>query len=172
MPYHQLLELQCLHHGSRKAYLCSPLSPFLSPLLCKWRFAVSVLWLQCKTWVSAVLAGTFLMLFLFELLPSPCPRPCPLSPHPWPRPLPPHPCVICYLIPPLTVWLLELSLSMSCESVIVLFSNFYHCFCHVRCQDHHCHVLVHLQCHFCCYHIAVVCFYFPGHILHMHSYIQ
>jgi len=25
-PFHQLQQLQCLHHGSTEAYLCSPLS--------------------------------------------------------------------------------------------------------------------------------------------------
>ena len=37
--------------------------PFLSPLACRWRFAVCALWLQCKTKVSAELAGALLMLF-------------------------------------------------------------------------------------------------------------
>ena len=32
-------------------------TPFFSLLLCRWQFAVHVLWLQCETWVSAVLAG-------------------------------------------------------------------------------------------------------------------
>ena len=37
--------------------------PFLYPLLCRWRFLVHALWLKCKTWVSAVLAGALLTLF-------------------------------------------------------------------------------------------------------------
>ena len=36
---------------------------FLSPLLCRWWFAVCALWLQCKTWESAVLTGILLTLF-------------------------------------------------------------------------------------------------------------
>ena len=40
VPFCQPLQLQCLHHGSTKAYLCSP---FLSSLLCRWWFAVAPL---------------------------------------------------------------------------------------------------------------------------------
>ena len=38
-------------------------TPFLSPLPCRWRLAARALWLQCKTWVSAVLAGVLQTLF-------------------------------------------------------------------------------------------------------------
>ena len=39
-------------------------TPFLSPLPRRWcQFAVRTLWLRCETWISAVLAGTLLMLF-------------------------------------------------------------------------------------------------------------
>ena len=61
VPFCQLQQLQHLHHGSIKAYV--PLFPFLSPLPRRWRFAVHALWLQCETWVSAVLAGALLTLF-------------------------------------------------------------------------------------------------------------
>jgi len=37
--------------------------PFLSPLPCRWQFAVRTLWLQCETSISTVLAGVLLMLF-------------------------------------------------------------------------------------------------------------
>ena len=40
-----------------------PCAPFLSPLLLWWQFVVCTLWLQCETWVSAVLAGALLILF-------------------------------------------------------------------------------------------------------------
>ena len=43
-------------------YQSLPLFPFLSPLPCRWRFVVHALWLQCETWVSAVLAGALLTL--------------------------------------------------------------------------------------------------------------
>ena len=46
VPFRQLQQLQCLHHGSTKAHLCSL---FLSPLLRRWRLAVYALWLQCET---------------------------------------------------------------------------------------------------------------------------
>ena len=55
--FHQPQQLQCLHHGSTKVLLCTL---FLSPLLRRWQFVVFMLWLQCKTWVSAMLAGCFL----------------------------------------------------------------------------------------------------------------
>ena len=37
-------------------------SPFLSPLLRRWRFALCALWLRCKTRVNAVLVGALLTL--------------------------------------------------------------------------------------------------------------
>ena len=44
MPhFHQLLQLQCLHHGSTKASLCSP---FLSPPPWRWQFAFAASWLH------------------------------------------------------------------------------------------------------------------------------
>ena len=43
---------------------------FLSPLQCRWWFAVYTLWLQCETWVSAVLAGAFLILFFAWTVPK------------------------------------------------------------------------------------------------------
>ena len=58
--FHQMQQLQCLHHGSTKAYLCSP---FLSPLPHRWRFVVHALWPQCKTRVSGELVGALLTLF-------------------------------------------------------------------------------------------------------------
>ena len=38
-------------------------TPFSSPLPHKWRFAVCMFWLWCKTWTAAMLAGVLLMLF-------------------------------------------------------------------------------------------------------------
>ena len=58
VPFPQLQQLQCLHHGS---LLCAP---FLSPLLRRWQFVAHVLWLRCKTRVSAELAGALLTLFV------------------------------------------------------------------------------------------------------------
>ena len=49
----QPLQLQCLHCGSTKAYLCSP---FLSPLPHRWRFAVAPL---CGFMESLVIAEVF-----------------------------------------------------------------------------------------------------------------
>jgi len=43
--------------------VCIIVLPFLSPLPHRWWFAVCVLWLQCKTWVSAMLTEALLMLF-------------------------------------------------------------------------------------------------------------
>jgi len=60
VPFCQPQQLQRLHHGSTKAHLCPP---FLSPLPLRWRFVVRELWLQCETWVSAVLAEVLLTLF-------------------------------------------------------------------------------------------------------------
>jgi len=53
VPFHQLLQLQCSHHGSTKAYLCSP---FLSWLPRRWRFAVAPLRGFMETLVTAVIA--------------------------------------------------------------------------------------------------------------------
>jgi len=77
---HQL-QIQCLHHGSTKPYLCSTFwAPFLSPLLYRWQFAVCTSWLQCKTnsWlfnsrqdlVTALLAESLLtlLILLFRML--------------------------------------------------------------------------------------------------------
>ena len=38
-------------------------APFLSPLLLSWQLVMRRLWLQCKTWVSAVLTISLLTLF-------------------------------------------------------------------------------------------------------------
>ena len=44
VPFRQPLQLQCLYHGSTKAYLCSFFSFFLlSPLPHRWRFVVAPL---------------------------------------------------------------------------------------------------------------------------------
>jgi len=53
VPFCQLLQLQCSHHGSTKVLLCFPLPR-------RWRFAVYTLWLRCETRVSAVLAEVLL----------------------------------------------------------------------------------------------------------------
>ena len=45
-------------------------APFLSPLPCRWRFAVCALWLQCETRVSTELAGRFLHYSLLGTLPN------------------------------------------------------------------------------------------------------
>jgi len=45
-------------------------TPFLYPLLRRWRFAVLILWLRCETRVSAVLAGHFLHYSLLGMLPN------------------------------------------------------------------------------------------------------
>jgi len=65
VPFHPVQQLQCLHHGSTKDYLCSPLSSIFSPLPRRWQFAICVLWLRCETRVSIGLAGVFLMLLFF-----------------------------------------------------------------------------------------------------------
>ena len=54
-------------------FLCAP---FLSPLLCRWQYAVCALWLQCEAWVSAVLAEALLcfslpILFFFAVSTAP-----------------------------------------------------------------------------------------------------
>jgi len=61
VPFRQPQQLQCLHHGSNKTFLCSP---FLSPLACRWRFAIHILWLRSETRVSEELPRELLMLFL------------------------------------------------------------------------------------------------------------
>ena len=63
VPFRQPQQLQHLHHGFIKAYLCFHRAPFLSPLPRRWRFVVRALWLQCETCASAVLAGALLKLF-------------------------------------------------------------------------------------------------------------
>ena len=60
VPFCQLQQLQCLHHGSTGAYLWVP---FLYPLLRRLQFAVLMLWLRCETKVRAELAGALLTLF-------------------------------------------------------------------------------------------------------------
>ena len=63
MPFHQLQQLQCYHHDYFKGWLVLLWAPFLSPLPRWWQFAVHMLWLRCKTRVSAELAGALLPLF-------------------------------------------------------------------------------------------------------------
>jgi len=52
----------CKHRGSTKAYLCPHLCS-ISFSIIVWVMIAQMLWLQCETWVSAVLAGVFLTLF-------------------------------------------------------------------------------------------------------------
>jgi len=52
-----------LHHGSTKAYFCSPLCSIPFTLPCMWWYAVCALLLWNETRVSAVLAGAFVTLF-------------------------------------------------------------------------------------------------------------
>ena len=56
VPFRQPLQLQCSHHGSTKAYLCSP---FLSPLPCRWQFAVVPLHGFVGDLVIALIAEVF-----------------------------------------------------------------------------------------------------------------
>ena len=60
MSFCQLQQFRCLHHGSAKGYLCSPLCSIPFSTIYGWRFAVCALWLQCETWMSA---GALLALF-------------------------------------------------------------------------------------------------------------
>ena len=63
LPFRQLQPLQHLHYGSTKAYIFGLLcAPVPSPLSRRW-ITVCALWLQCKTWVSAVLAEVLFTLF-------------------------------------------------------------------------------------------------------------
>ena len=69
LPFRQPQQLQHLNHGPTKAYLLFfsfVLHSFFPYCLRRWRFVVHVLWLWCKTWVSAVLAGAFLLLFFAQ----------------------------------------------------------------------------------------------------------
>ena len=56
VPFHQPLQLQCSHHGSTKAYLCSPLFLILSPLPHRWQFAVAPLHGSVEDLVIALIA--------------------------------------------------------------------------------------------------------------------
>ena len=56
VPFHQLLQLQYLHHGSTKTYLCSW---FLSPLPHRWRFMVAPLHGFVEDLVIALIAEVF-----------------------------------------------------------------------------------------------------------------
>ena len=56
MPFYQLQKLQSSHHGSTKAYLCSP---FLFPILHKWRFVVVLFYGFIEDLVTAVIAEVF-----------------------------------------------------------------------------------------------------------------
>jgi len=56
VPFHQPLQLQYLHHGSTKAYLSSP---FLSPLLHWWQYALALLHGFMEDLVTAVIAEVF-----------------------------------------------------------------------------------------------------------------
>ena len=63
----QLQQLQCLHYGSTKAYLCSPMSSILSAQLHRWLFTIHewhYIRLQYETWYESVeLTGALLKLF-------------------------------------------------------------------------------------------------------------
>ena len=61
VPFYQLLQFPCSHHGSTKAYLCSPL--FLSPLLHRWQIAVAPLYGFVEDLVTAVIAEVFNLLY-------------------------------------------------------------------------------------------------------------
>ena len=59
VPFCQLLQLSRLHHFT-EAHLCSPLY-FIS--FSTATYVIHVLWLWCKAWATAVLAGAFLIFF-------------------------------------------------------------------------------------------------------------
>jgi len=59
VPFCQPLQLQYLHHGSTKAYLCSPFSWFLSPLPHRWRYVVAPLHGFVEDLVIVLIAEVF-----------------------------------------------------------------------------------------------------------------
>ena len=55
--------LESWSYQSLPSFFSFVLHSFFPYCLRRWRFVVHALWLWCKTWVSAVLAGAFLLLF-------------------------------------------------------------------------------------------------------------
>ena len=52
VPFLQPQQLQCLHHGSTEAYLCSPLSSISFSTAAQMTICGTSIWLQCETRVS------------------------------------------------------------------------------------------------------------------------